>query len=90
MLGTCACPLLEVRPSRGLVDEKFQIAVENLPPAHKVTLHSAHQSEDGDFWEAFGFYVSDTDGRVMGQNFLFTVNCYPFTFQHVITPEIFH
>nr|XP_023694720.1 acyl-coenzyme A thioesterase 4-like isoform X1 [Paramormyrops kingsleyae] len=64
MLGTCACPLLEVRPSRGLVDEKFQIAVENLPPAHKVTLHSLHQSEDGDFWEAFGFYVSDADGRV--------------------------
>uniref|UniRef100_W5KEG8 Acyl-CoA thioesterase 14 n=1 Tax=Astyanax mexicanus TaxID=7994 RepID=W5KEG8_ASTMX len=46
--------LLSVEPSRGLVDEKFQI----------VTLHCVHQSEDKDFWEAFGHYISDQHGTV--------------------------
>uniref|UniRef100_A0A9J8AR41 Uncharacterized protein n=1 Tax=Cyprinus carpio carpio TaxID=630221 RepID=A0A9J8AR41_CYPCA len=60
------CPLLSVQPVRGLVDEKFQIAVTNLPPNQKVTLHSLHQSDDKDFWEAFGHYVSDEHGSVTG------------------------
>ncbi|XP_050964401.1 bile acid-CoA:amino acid N-acyltransferase isoform X1 [Labeo rohita] len=60
------CPLLSVQPIRGLVDEKFQIDVMNLPPNQKVTLHSLHQSEDKDFWEAFGHYVSDKHGSVRG------------------------
>ncbi|XP_052410280.1 peroxisomal succinyl-coenzyme A thioesterase-like [Carassius gibelio] len=60
------CPLLSVQPARGLVDEKFQIAVTNLPPNQKVTLHSLHQSDDKDFWEAFGHYVSDEHGSVTG------------------------
>ncbi|KAI1882145.1 hypothetical protein AGOR_G00247660 [Albula goreensis] len=64
MSGTIPCPMLTVRPCRGLVDEKFQVVVKNLPPGLKVTLHSLHQSEDNDFWEAFGHYVSDTKGTV--------------------------
>ncbi|XP_050963261.1 acyl-coenzyme A amino acid N-acyltransferase 1-like [Labeo rohita] len=59
--------LLEcLKPIRGLVDEKFQIIVMNLPPNQKVTLHSLHQSEDKDFWEAFGHYISDEHGSVTG------------------------
>ncbi|KAG7454701.1 hypothetical protein MATL_G00262570 [Megalops atlanticus] len=57
-------PMLTVQPSRGLVDEKFQVVVKNLPPRQEVTLHSLHQSERSDFWEAFGHYVSDGKGTV--------------------------
>ncbi|XP_035383772.1 peroxisomal succinyl-coenzyme A thioesterase-like isoform X1 [Electrophorus electricus] len=59
-----ACPLLSIKPTRGLVDEKLQIVVRNLRPKQDVTLHSVHQSEDKDFWEAFGHYVSDGNGTV--------------------------
>uniref|UniRef100_A0A673N657 Acyl-CoA thioesterase 16 n=1 Tax=Sinocyclocheilus rhinocerous TaxID=307959 RepID=A0A673N657_9TELE len=41
-------PLLSVQPSRGLVDEKFQIVVTNLPLKQ----------------EAFGQYISDEHGTV--------------------------
>ncbi|XP_055046552.2 acyl-coenzyme A thioesterase 1-like isoform X1 [Misgurnus anguillicaudatus] len=57
-------PLLSVQPSRGLVDEMFQIVIMNLLPNQEVTLHSLHQSEDKDFWEAFGHYISDEHGTV--------------------------
>lgn len=60
-------PILSVLPTRGLVDEKFKVALENLPPRFPVTLHSLHQSEDKDYWEAFGYYVSDDRGRVTGR-----------------------
>ncbi|XP_036376194.1 bile acid-CoA:amino acid N-acyltransferase-like [Megalops cyprinoides] len=56
--------MLTVQPSRGLVDEKLQVVVKNLPPMQKVTLHSLHQSESNDFWEALGHYVSDGKGTV--------------------------
>ncbi|XP_072530267.1 laminin subunit beta-1b isoform X3 [Salminus brasiliensis] len=59
-----AWPLLSVEPARGLVDERFQIVVRNLNPGQGVTLHCVHQSEDRDFWEAFGHYVSDELGTV--------------------------
>ncbi|XP_035383775.1 peroxisomal succinyl-coenzyme A thioesterase-like isoform X2 [Electrophorus electricus] len=59
-----AYPLLSIKPTRGLVDEKLQIVVRNLRPKQDVTLHSVHQSEDKDFWEAFGHYVSDGNGTV--------------------------
>jgi len=48
------------------VDEKFRIVVTNLLPSQKVTLHSLHQTEDKNFWEAFGHYVSDEHGTVTG------------------------
>uniref|UniRef100_I3JUE4 Acyl-CoA thioesterase 15 n=1 Tax=Oreochromis niloticus TaxID=8128 RepID=I3JUE4_ORENI len=57
-------PILSVTPSRALVDEKFQVLVENLPPGCPVTLRSLHRSEDEDDWEAYGHYVSDHRGVV--------------------------
>ncbi|XP_041705424.1 acyl-coenzyme A thioesterase 1 [Coregonus clupeaformis] len=57
-------PVMTVKPSRALFDEKFHVVVGNLPPTQEVTLHSLHQSEDTDYWEAFGHYVSDAQGRV--------------------------
>ncbi|CAB1331604.1 unnamed protein product [Coregonus sp. 'balchen'] len=57
-------PVMTVKPSRALFDEKFHVVVGNLPPTQEVTLHSLHQSEDTDYWEAFGHYVSDAQGRI--------------------------
>ncbi|XP_010865410.2 acyl-coenzyme A thioesterase 1-like isoform X2 [Esox lucius] len=57
-------PLLSVKPTRGLVDEKIQIIVRNLPARFPVTLHSLYLSEDKDYWEAFGHYTSDNRGTV--------------------------
>ncbi|KAI3366612.1 hypothetical protein L3Q82_009292, partial [Scortum barcoo] len=57
-------PVLSVHPTRALVDEKFRVVVENLPPASPVTLHSLHLSEDKDYWEAYGHYISDHRGSV--------------------------
>uniref|UniRef100_A0A3B5Q2D1 Acyl-CoA thioesterase 15 n=1 Tax=Xiphophorus maculatus TaxID=8083 RepID=A0A3B5Q2D1_XIPMA len=57
-------PILSVRPSRALVDEAFEVLVENLPPVSPFTLRSLLHSEDGDDWEAYGRYVSDHSGRV--------------------------
>ncbi|KAK1790569.1 hypothetical protein P4O66_014450 [Electrophorus voltai] len=77
MLSTVvqACPLLSIKPTRGLVDEKIQIVVRNLRPKQDVTLHSVHQSEDKDFWEAFGHYVSDDNGTVTGLSTFLTFLC---------------
>ncbi|XP_021330943.1 peroxisomal succinyl-coenzyme A thioesterase isoform X4 [Danio rerio] len=47
-----------------MVDEKFQVVIKNLLPNQEVTLHSLHQSEDKDCWEAFGHYISDEHGTV--------------------------
>ncbi|KAF5907983.1 laminin subunit beta-1-like, partial [Clarias magur] len=66
MLAKCLCPLLSVEPSRGLVDEKIRILATNLNPSQEVTLYCLHQSEEKDFWEAFGHYVSDDCGTVAG------------------------
>lgn len=59
-------PILSVAPIRAMVDEKFKVLVENLPPASPVTIHSLHQSEDQDYWEAYGHYISDHRGTVYG------------------------
>ncbi|KAM4615671.1 uncharacterized protein ACJ7VT_010761 [Polymixia lowei] len=64
MAGTVPA-ILSVLPTRGLVDEKFKVVVKNLPPGLPVTLHSLHYSEDKDYWEAYGHYVSDNRGTVM-------------------------
>ncbi|KAM9495165.1 peroxisomal succinyl-coenzyme A thioesterase-like [Clarias gariepinus] len=47
-----------------MVDEKFEVRVQGLVPGARVTLHALLQSEDGDFWEGFGHYVSDKAGNV--------------------------
>ncbi|XP_054656589.1 peroxisomal succinyl-coenzyme A thioesterase-like [Dunckerocampus dactyliophorus] len=59
-----AWPLLSVKPTRALVDEAFKVLVENLPPGAPVTLRSLHQSEDRDYWEAYGHYISTSTGVV--------------------------
>uniref|UniRef100_A0A3Q0RWW4 Acyl-CoA thioesterase 17 n=1 Tax=Amphilophus citrinellus TaxID=61819 RepID=A0A3Q0RWW4_AMPCI len=59
-----APPILSVTPNRALVDEKFKVLVENLPPGCPVTVRSLHRSEDEDDWEAYGHYVSDHRGIV--------------------------
>ncbi|KAJ8373661.1 hypothetical protein SKAU_G00042410 [Synaphobranchus kaupii] len=64
MSGLVPGPLLTVRPSRGLVDEKFEMVVKKLPPGQEVTLYALHQSEDSDYWEAFGHYITDAQGAV--------------------------
>ncbi|XP_046878753.1 acyl-CoA thioesterase 18 isoform X1 [Hypomesus transpacificus] len=61
---TRALPFLSVQPTRALVDEKVQVVVKNLTQGLAVTLHSLHQSEDNDYWEAFGHYISDDSGTV--------------------------
>lgn len=60
-------PILSVAPTRALVDEKFKVLVENLPLGHPFTVHSLHLSDDNDYWEAFGHYISDHKGTVSGE-----------------------
>ena len=67
MAGKEPCPLIVVRPSRCIVDEKFLVLVQNLPPGLAVTVHALIHSEDDDFWEAFGHYISDDRGCVNGR-----------------------
>ncbi|XP_023147545.2 peroxisomal succinyl-coenzyme A thioesterase-like isoform X1 [Amphiprion ocellaris] len=57
-------PIVSVLPTRGLVDEKFKVLVENLPPGRPVTVRSLHHSDNDHYWEAFGFYTSDHRGTV--------------------------
>ncbi|XP_030621813.1 acyl-CoA thioesterase 19 [Chanos chanos] len=64
MAGDGCCPLLSVTPTRCLVDEKFEVLVQGLCPGSQVTLHALTQTEDGDYWDAFGHYVSDATGSV--------------------------
>lgn len=66
MAQSLSCPLLSVRPLRCMVDERFDVRVQGLLPGFRVTLHAQLQSEDADFWEGFGHYVSDDSGTVTG------------------------
>ncbi|RXM36672.1 Acyl-coenzyme A thioesterase 3 [Acipenser ruthenus] len=56
--------VIVAHPTRGLVDEKFHVDVLNLRPHQPITLHSVFQSEENDFWEAYGHYISDSKGMV--------------------------
>ncbi|XP_026876553.2 acyl-CoA thioesterase 19 [Electrophorus electricus] len=58
------CPLLSVAPRRGMLDDGLDVHVQYLLPGLPVTLHALIHSEDDDFWEAFGHYVSDASGVV--------------------------
>ncbi|XP_056455376.1 acyl-CoA thioesterase 19 [Gadus chalcogrammus] len=55
---------LSVHPCRGLVDEKIKVLVQHAAPVQRLTVHTLLRSEDGDDWEAFGHYVSDSAGAV--------------------------
>ncbi|KAK2867428.1 hypothetical protein QQF64_023113 [Cirrhinus molitorella] len=57
-------PVLSVHPSSSLVDEKIEVEVKRLPADYRITLHALIHSEDGDDWEAFGRYTSDSSGTV--------------------------
>ena len=57
---------LSVQPSRGLVDEKFVVLVQNLLPDFHLTVHASHQCEDGHSWHAFAQYKADATGTVNG------------------------
>uniref|UniRef100_A0A3B4Y3S2 Acyl-coenzyme A thioesterase 4-like n=1 Tax=Seriola lalandi dorsalis TaxID=1841481 RepID=A0A3B4Y3S2_SERLL len=58
------CVKLSVQPSRGLMDEKFVVLVQSVPPGFQLTVHALHQCEDGHSWEAFGHYTADASGNV--------------------------
>ncbi|KAG8012403.1 Acyl-coenzyme A thioesterase 4 [Nibea albiflora] len=58
------CVKLSVQPSRGLVDEKFIIMVQNMPPGFQMTIHALHKCEDGHICEAFAHYTANATGTV--------------------------
>ncbi|XP_070828599.1 peroxisomal succinyl-coenzyme A thioesterase-like [Chaetodon trifascialis] len=58
------CVKLSVKPSRGLVDEKFVVLVQNVPPGFQLTIHALHKCEDGHSWEAFAHYTANAAGSV--------------------------
>lgn len=60
------CVSLSVRPSRGMVDEKLSVLVQNCPPGSRLTVHALHSSEDGHAFHAFAHYCANTSGYVNG------------------------
>ncbi|KAI3370577.1 hypothetical protein L3Q82_007146 [Scortum barcoo] len=58
------CVKLSVQPSRGLMDEKFVVLVQNATPGFQLTVHALHQCEDGHSWEAFAHYTANATGTV--------------------------
>ncbi|XP_006782351.1 peroxisomal succinyl-coenzyme A thioesterase-like [Neolamprologus brichardi] len=58
------CVKLSVQPSRGLMDEKFIVLVQNALPGSQLTIRALHRCEDGHSWEAFGHYTADTIGTI--------------------------
>ena len=63
------CVSLSVQPSRGLMDQKFIVLVQNILPGFKLTVHAFHQCEEGNKWEAYGHYTADATGTVNGTHF---------------------
>lgn len=61
-----SCVMLSVQPSRGLMDEKLLVLVQNTLPGCQLTIRASHLCEDGHSWEAFGHYTADTTGTVNG------------------------
>ncbi|XP_078409232.1 peroxisomal succinyl-coenzyme A thioesterase-like isoform X2 [Cetorhinus maximus] len=57
-------PMIKVEPTRGLIDEPVKLDVVHLVPNQRVTLQSRLLSEDADWWEAYAYYVSDSEGIV--------------------------
>lgn len=55
---------LSAHPSRGLIDEKMVVRVQNAEPFSKVTLRATHCCEGGYNWESFAHYHSDMSGQV--------------------------
>nr|XP_020448759.1 bile acid-CoA:amino acid N-acyltransferase-like isoform X3 [Monopterus albus] len=57
-------PLLTAAPVRALIDERISIKGTFLPPHCPITLCAQMHSEDGDLWEAFAHYNTNSDGTV--------------------------
>lgn len=79
--------VIVAHPTRGLVDEKFHVDVLNLRPHQPITLHSVFQSEENDFWEAYGHYISDSKGMVKGLSFFKL--CFP-SYKIIMNVNIFY
>lgn len=60
------CLNLSVQPSRGMVDEKFTVLVQNCPPGFQLTIYARHKADDGHSYEAFAHYCASTSGSVNG------------------------
>ncbi|XP_026166403.1 peroxisomal succinyl-coenzyme A thioesterase-like isoform X1 [Mastacembelus armatus] len=59
-----SCVNLWVQPTRGLMDEKFVVLVQNVLPGSQLTVRAFHRCEDGHSWEAFAHYNANTSGTV--------------------------
>ncbi|KAL7408141.1 hypothetical protein ABVT39_018829 [Epinephelus coioides] len=57
-------PLLTAAPARALIDEPISIKGRFLPPHSPVTVCAQMHSDDGDLWEAFAHYNTNSDGTV--------------------------
>ncbi|XP_049893163.1 bile acid-CoA:amino acid N-acyltransferase-like isoform X5 [Epinephelus moara] len=57
-------PLLTAAPVRALIDEPISIKGRFLPPHSPVTVCAQMHSDDGDLWEAFAHYNTNSDGTV--------------------------
>ncbi|XP_068458612.1 peroxisomal succinyl-coenzyme A thioesterase-like [Clinocottus analis] len=58
------CVKLSVQPSRGLMDEKFSVSVQNVLPGLPLTVHAFYKCEGGYSWEAFAHYTANATGTV--------------------------
>ncbi|XP_055016377.1 uncharacterized protein LOC110171321 isoform X3 [Boleophthalmus pectinirostris] len=57
-------PLLSADPCRALIDEKMWIRARFLPPLAPVTLSTQMFCEDGDLWQSYAHYNTDSEGTV--------------------------
>lgn len=69
------CVNLTVQPSRGMIDEKLVVLVQNCPPGFQMTIYAHHKSDDGHSYEAFAHYSASTSGSVNGLWFIQDVGC---------------
>ncbi|XP_037308192.2 acyl-coenzyme A thioesterase 1-like isoform X2 [Pungitius pungitius] len=58
------CVKLSVQPSRGLMDEKFLVLVQNVLPGFQLTVYAFYRCDDGHSWEAFAHYTANASGTV--------------------------
>uniref|UniRef100_A0A8C6UQ03 Uncharacterized protein n=1 Tax=Neogobius melanostomus TaxID=47308 RepID=A0A8C6UQ03_9GOBI len=57
-------PVLTADPTRALMDEQIRIRARHLPPLSPVTLWTQMYCEDGDLWQSYAHYNTDSDGSV--------------------------
>lgn len=57
-------PVLTAEPIRALIDEEIRIRARLLPPLSPVTLWTQMYCEDGDLWQSYAHYNTDSHGTV--------------------------